>query len=282
MPSLYTHYRFGQKIRPRLPDRLSAVIGAAEGPFNLGLQGPDFYFYGSVFRDNKAVRFGSALHDLPLRQTLERILAGFHFERGKPAGGLSDEALAYLLGFVGHFSLDASCHPYIYKIQETDANHLALETDFDNYWLRLDGLVPHKVKLYRFCCPADRRTVDTAALAFSDYQKEMDPSRTRQSVGDLRRVRRLMRTPSGFRYRLLRGLMQKKGIWDKQFGMLTPPPTEENPLSITWPGKPEDALEKLAGLFAEGLDFYEQNIAGLMAYLEEDGAWPSEFERNFV
>lgn len=281
MPSLYTHYLFGQKALPLMPARIRGVAQQARGPFNLGLQGPDFFFYGSVLRDGQALAFGTKLHDLPVKDTLERILKGFQTQYGQPMGGLVPAEMAYLVGFLGHFSLDAMCHPYIYKIQQTDANHLALETDFDSFWLRREGKKPHRARVYR-CCPADALTRAAAVKAYGDWADEISPERVSMSVADLRLVRRLMRTPDKVRFGILRSIMEKKGIYETQFGMLTPPPTKENPQSITWPGKPADSIETLERLFEEGLPFYIDNITKLLAVIEDGAPWPEVFNRNFV
>ena len=57
--------------------------------------------------------------------------------------GLDEEkdreiALAYFVGFLGHYSLDRTCHPYIYwktdrmhKTKDYHAKHVTLETDID-------------------------------------------------------------------------------------------------------------------------------------------------------
>lgn len=282
MPSLYTHYLFGQRVRPLLPEHLREVIWAGEGPFTLGLQGPDFLFYGSVLRDKTALKLGSDIHKRPVKETLERFLRGLGAKKGTPKGSLTDLELAYLLGFIGHFSLDASCHPYIYKIQRTDADHLALETDFDNYWLRASGQKPHRMKLYQFCCPADALTRAVTVRAYSDFADIISPERIDQSVKDLRLVRNLMRTPTPLRFKVIRAVMRKKGIYKTQYGMLTPPPTEENPLSLRWPDKPENALAELSGRFEKGLAFYRDNVLGLMDVLEQDAPWPEAMARNFV
>lgn len=281
MPSLYAHYLFGQTVRTMLPERLQQIIRKGEKPFNLGLQGPDFFFYGSVLRDQLALQFGEKMHNTPLRETLERMTRGLHVQFGKAKGGLTDYELAYLIGFVGHFSLDSSCHPYIFKIQQTEANHLALETDFDNYLLRQEGKQPHKVRLYKYCCPADAVTRMTAVKVYSDYADEMPSERVEDSVKDLRMLRHIMRTPSACRLRLVRGIMENKGIYESRRGMLTPPPTEENPLSIRWAEKPEDAIPELERRFKEAQPFYKENVSALMGVLEKGDPWPESFEKDF-
>ena len=54
-------------------------------------------------------------------------------------------ALAYALGFVCHFALDSTCHPYVEAyVRESGVGHCEIETEFDNALLREDGYDPMK------------------------------------------------------------------------------------------------------------------------------------------
>ena len=56
-----------------------------------------------------------------------------------------DAALAYALGFVCHFALDSTCHPYVEQFtRESGVTHCEIETEFDNMLLRRDGYDPLK------------------------------------------------------------------------------------------------------------------------------------------
>ena len=281
MPSLYTHYLFGTESIESFPEDLKSVVAEGEQQFLLGLQGPDLFFYGSIFHDEKALAFGSRLHNLPVHKSLEQMLKGFSAEIGNPKGALSSSALAYILGYIGHFTLDSSCHPYVYSVQENEATHLALETDFDNYLLRKKGCKPHKVKLYKICCPADVITILTAEMAYSAYQPEISLECVESCVKDLRFVRRLMRTPTALRFKLVKAGMERAGIYERFYGMMTPPPTKENPLSLRWKEKPDDALQQLEKCFARARELYPEYIRDFMKSLEKGDPWPEAFYKTF-
>ena len=45
MPATYTHFRFGQDVKQRLPKRLRKIVDLHEDLFDIGLYGPDILFY---------------------------------------------------------------------------------------------------------------------------------------------------------------------------------------------------------------------------------------------
>ena len=55
-----------------------------------------------------------------------------------------DEAvLSYTLGFICHYMLDSSCHPYIYRYTDrTGASHAEIETELDRVLMEKNGKNP--------------------------------------------------------------------------------------------------------------------------------------------
>ena len=54
-----------------------------------------------------------------------------------------EAALAYALGYVCHFALDSTCHPFVEQFtRESGVTHCEIETEFDNMLLRRDGYDP--------------------------------------------------------------------------------------------------------------------------------------------
>ena len=45
MPAAYTHYRFGRDVLPLLPPETRQIIAAHRALYDLGLHGPDPYFF---------------------------------------------------------------------------------------------------------------------------------------------------------------------------------------------------------------------------------------------
>ena len=74
MPSLYAHYLLGKRSLAKMGAAQRERVERAPGAFMLGLQGPDFFFYGSVFRGNRTLTFGGALHKETGRALLRRFV----------------------------------------------------------------------------------------------------------------------------------------------------------------------------------------------------------------
>ena len=79
------------------------------------------------------------MHEEPGRVFFDRARRVVHCETDR------DAALAYALGFVCHFALDSTCHPYVEQFtRESGVTHCEIETEFDNMLLRRDGYDPLK------------------------------------------------------------------------------------------------------------------------------------------
>ena len=137
MPTTYAHWRFGDKCIRMLPDDLQNIILNNRAIFDYGVHGPDIFFYYNCLKYNEVNRYGSAMHDIPYKDTLAQIKENFKKTENK------DMALSYLLGFTCHFTLDSYCHGFIEKVDETmPYSHGIIESQFDRYLLIKDGFNP--------------------------------------------------------------------------------------------------------------------------------------------
>lgn len=152
MPACITHYQFAQDVLNRLDSP-----PADQTAFFWGAQGPDFlfchrYFQASAHKGTPSLQeYGSALHKTPPSQTLS-ALREFLSRRGNPA------YLSYVLGFVCHYALDSTAHPYVnaraaqLAAQRPDENnstmHGEIESALDAIVLRWKtGALPSQVRL---------------------------------------------------------------------------------------------------------------------------------------
>lgn len=142
MPSTYAHYRFGNDVRNRLPERQKKEIEAYFDLFSIGLHGPDLLFYYRPLSSNAVNQTGYDMHDLPgidFFAHAGEILRQYQF---------SPEYAAYIYGFLCHFALDRECHGYIdEKIEASGASHSEIEVEFDRALLVEDGYDPLSKKL---------------------------------------------------------------------------------------------------------------------------------------
>lgn len=137
MPTTYAHWRFGDKCIRMLPDDLQNIILNNRAIFDYGVHGPDIFFYYNCLKHNEVNCYGSAMHDIPYKDTLAQIKENFKKTENK------DMALSYLLGFTCHFTLDSYCHGFIEKVDETmPYSHGKIESQFDRYLLIKDGFNP--------------------------------------------------------------------------------------------------------------------------------------------
>ena len=107
MPSTYAHRRFGTNVLEHLPDELRAQLEQNRELYDIGLHGPDLLFYYHAAKSNPVGALGNAMHEEPGRVFFDRARRVVHCEADR------DAALAYALGFVCHFALDSTCHPYV-------------------------------------------------------------------------------------------------------------------------------------------------------------------------
>ncbi len=139
MPGFTTHYIFGQQAASRLeqPD-VRRILKKYPHCYNLGLQGPDIFFYylPAYFLTKRNV--GNLMHDTSTMAFFSALMDARNLLKTQKARSIAD---AYIYGFIGHYSLDTVCHPYIYArsryLQNKDRPaydfgcHVSLETDID-------------------------------------------------------------------------------------------------------------------------------------------------------
>ena len=135
MPASYAHYRFGKQVLAQLPADAQQCIHRFRRLFDMGLQGPDFFFYYNPVMKTATGALGGKFHGQSGREFFTRAAAA----------ATSEAARAYLYGLLGHYCLDSRCHPFVNRVvSEGQARHVALESEFDRYLMERDGLpAPH-------------------------------------------------------------------------------------------------------------------------------------------
>ncbi len=143
MPTTYTHFAYGSEVFELLDKDLRHELRPYLDYYNVGVHGPDILFYYHAFRKNAVNRCGSKIHheqaDIFFRHAFSIYLE--QEDRGRL------QAKAYLAGFMTHYILDSTCHPYINKrIRETGISHTEIETDLDSLVMRRAGLRPRSFR----------------------------------------------------------------------------------------------------------------------------------------
>ena len=60
MPSTYAHQHFGNLVFDKLPEKLQEEIAPYRGLYNIGLQGPDIFFYYKPLHKNDVAAYGGS------------------------------------------------------------------------------------------------------------------------------------------------------------------------------------------------------------------------------
>lgn len=139
MPGFTTHYIFGMKAYNDLPsNQLKYIIAKYRWLYQLGLQGPDIFFYNiPILRHRDYRNVGSYMHESHVSDFFKCYLKHLSAIESKQQ---REKAIAYFCGFLCHYIGDSICHPYIYGRIEYDIKnpsnychglHAALENDID-------------------------------------------------------------------------------------------------------------------------------------------------------
>lgn len=261
MPTTYTHHRFGDRCTAALPPEGGQAVQRHRSLYDIGVHGPDLFFYYHPLKANEVSAYGSQLHRQPARS---------FFERAKPVWeryGDKDEMLAYLLGFLSHFVLDSACHGYVEQARkELDISHNRLEALFDASLMRADGLVPSQVRRGAPLQPSPERAAVIAR--FFDQTPQTVLAASRGQV----RVMGLLYSPRGIKKRVFRALLRALGIGSSFDDLF---------IDDDIPAGCQEALAELNRLFDQALAEYGPLAEALLRYLDGGGPLPARFDRNF-
>lgn len=139
MPGFTTHYIFGMKAYNDMPNsQLKHIVAKYRWLYQLGLQGPDIFFYNiPILRHQDYRNVGSHMHEHQVSQFFDCCLRHIGLISSRQQ---KEEAVAYLAGFINHYIADSICHPFIYGRIGYDINepstknhglHAALENELD-------------------------------------------------------------------------------------------------------------------------------------------------------
>ena len=177
MPATYAHFRLGREIRPGLTGPFRAAVEAYPALYSWGLHGPDVLFYHKPFQKTPLNAMASPLHDRSGKWFFTRA-AGVIPQSRKPQA-----ALAYTVGCLCHFALDALCHGFVEDMaRRGTASHGAIESDLDRALLEADGIRP-----FRFSLTAHLQPTPLCAWIMAPFYPDAHP---RQMLDALRGMKR--------------------------------------------------------------------------------------------
>ncbi len=262
MPTTYTHFTFGRQCLKSLPNDLQARIRPYVSLFDTGVHGPDIFFYYRLPQpQNKVITFGQGMHDLPARGFFERCREVYRSCEDK------DEMLAYIMGFLSHFTLDSTCHGYVDRKKEvTGVTHHEVEAEYDAHLMRKRGLVPSRVDRTASLKPT-KRNAQIIARFFDFSETEILETICSQKI-----ILKLLSSRWGIRKNLVRKLLAMLNIKTDIVDLFID--NRENPDCA-------DANLRLDKLRRKALALYPVLSENMMAFLEGDSDLPAYFDHDF-
>ena len=144
MPGFTTHYIMGMKAYNDMNCRpLKHIIAKYRWLYQLGLQGPDMFFYNiPILRHRDYRNVGSYMHEHHVNDFFRVYLSHLASLKSRQQ---REQGISYLAGFMCHYVGDSICHPYVYGRIGYDIHnpsthhhgqHASLETDIDALLLK--------------------------------------------------------------------------------------------------------------------------------------------------
>ncbi len=227
MPGFITHLSFGEQSLSFIDSKNTKyVIDAHLASFNLGLQGPDIFFYHIPAYLFYKKNIGNIMHQRDVMLFFDSLL-----DSRNSFGDNHDRHIcdAYIMGFIGHYTLDVSCHPYIYYKSDHFNNlkrsglydfgkHVSLETDIDHIVLEhYKKLKPSEFDYAKAVKPSQHAQAVITELLFNALNKTYTNNFTRKgtikhAITSFVKLNHLMKDPTGkkkYRVRKIEQLLFK-------------------------------------------------------------------------
>ena len=146
MPANFTHVQFGKDVIETLPRSFSILANKYPQCFFAGTQGPDLLFYYKPWTGKKddIRRQAWILHDeaaAPFFLRTAKLLVEDEKNYDEEGNFLPHTKEAeYLLGFLCHFCLDYTVHPFVEECLASGVSHVKIEAELDKHNLRKQNL----------------------------------------------------------------------------------------------------------------------------------------------
>lgn len=260
MPSCYAHYRFGNAVLDEIPADIRQPILRHRQLYEVGLHGPDIFFYQNPFGKSNGTPLGSRLHRQSGRDFFTRVCKRLRLEP-------SEAGNAYLYGLLAHYCLDSACHGFICASAETEnVGHSEIETEFDRFLLERDGKLPphtqdfsHHIRLSR-----------SEAAVVADFYSSTTPATVLQCVRNMALYTRLLAAPEGPVRKAVEKTLNLAGGRLPEFLML--PEANSRCAHLNHP---------LLTLFQEAFERFPRMVEQVYAHMTYSAPFDEDFGRTF-
>ena len=223
MPGFITHLTFGEQSLSFIEaTETRNLLESHSTCFGLGLQGPDIFFYHIPSYLCYKKNIGNVIHRNSVMNFFDCLFDGRNSFEDNKDRRICD---AYILGFIGHYSLDVTCHPYIYFKSEHFKNlvrggvydfgrHVSLETDIDHLVLEhYKKLLPSQFDYAAAVRPSDYEQRVIARLLYFAINRTFPEYNVRLgtikgAIKSFIRLNKWMHDPTGKKKRRIRKIEQ--------------------------------------------------------------------------
>lgn len=275
MPSGYLHKRCAEKAC-----QAAGIKPSEKDVLILGAQGPDPLFVLGMFPlrlSSRPAKYGKVLHTTRTGAFLTALLAG------AKDGGNAERAFA--LGFLTHYALDTTVHPYVYAHSNdqnglySSALHMRLEKHWDTLYYQADTGVGTSVSMPGVGESEPHWQAVAALWAKAAAAVYPDLGLTEdlvlKALADAKTAGRLTHSPSGIKYGLcwiLERIIRKPYLITSQMAPRRPMDGDiTNAVHAPWqnPAKPkEERREGLTELFDAGAQRATKLLTAAQAYFD--------------
>lgn len=255
MPASYAHYRLGKQVLSALPAGERQCVQRFRRLYDMGLYGPDIFFYYTPLMKTAVGDLGHTFHG----QT------GQEFFTRACAQATTEAARAYLYGLLGHYCLDSACHPFVGRqVDSGAARHVALEAEFDRFLLEADGRIPPHAQDLSLHMKLTRGECVTVAL----FYPPATPANVNASVHGMAWMHRFLAGKNRKRVEKLLKLTKKQALMDQ----LMPQEADEG-----WRRSNSEMLVR----YNRAVKRYPQLLEQLTAHMRSGEPLGEDFAANF-
>lgn len=262
MPTTYAHYRLGDAVIQKLPDSIKKTVLNHRQLFDIGVHGPDIFFYHSPIIKNDIVKLGQRMHEEAGAVFFARVPSVVHKSQNKEAHK------AFLYGFLCHFAMDVTCHGYIdEQIEKTGVGHYEIEAEYDRALLEADGY-----EAISKCLTEHLHATKENADVIADFFEEVSSKQVKQTLKRMIFFLNVLRAPSPVKRYFLFALLKLAGVYESMHGLVIN--YKENPAC-------KETTRWLAEHFDEAVNIAVSLICEYEEYLEKGGKLSDTFAYNF-
>ena len=179
-----------------------------------------------------------------------------------------EAALAYALGFVCHFALDSTCHPFVEQFtRESGVTHCEIETEFDNMLLRRDGYDP-----LTFFTASHIHPSAANARVIAPFYKDISEQTALEALKGMILVHKVLQASNPVKRWVVLTGMKVLGKYDGMHGLVANP--QPNPQCT-------ESNRKLDALYAKALPLAERLILEYVAKLDTDEPLDAAYDHTF-